>query len=141
MATLINGKAYEFTDIRVNLLGATVRGITAINYDSPRNKSNHHGSNKEPVSRTRGVEQPEGSITLEMKEVKDIENALGPDQKLTDIAPFPITVTYSPDGQQLVTDILEGVEFLNNPRDTSDGGGRITVQLNILPANIRYNVA
>jgi len=138
---LINGKAYEFTDVRLQLLGGTVRGVTAINYDSPRNKSNHHGANKKPISRTRGVEQPEGSITLEMKEVRDIENALGGDQKLADIAPFPITVTYSPDGQQLVTDILEEVEFLNNPRDTSDGGGRIVAQLNILPSNIRYNVA
>jgi len=136
---LINGKAYEFTDIKVRLLGRSVRGVTAINYHTDRSKENNYGDSKKPVSRTRGTESYDASISLEMAEVAAIEAALGQGQKLTDIPPFPITVVYSPDGQRVVTDVLYQVEFTSHRRQSSQGDGRIVLEFPLIVADIDYN--
>ena len=52
MATpLINGVNYSWSNIKFNLFGVPVVGITEINYTRKQNKENQYGAGVEPVSR------------------------------------------------------------------------------------------
>lgn len=135
--TFINGKAYEFADVRLVLFGRLVTGITAISYEDSKDVQVHHGNNGQAVSYTKGNKTCVGSITLEMIEVEAIQ-AASPDGDITNIPPFNVAVSYVPDGGTMVTHTLEGALFTKNSRDTSSGGGRIEVELPLMLANIKW---
>ena len=57
MATpLINGRAYDYAQIEVNILGVPVAGISAISYTEEQEKVNNFGAGSNPVSRGREFE-------------------------------------------------------------------------------------
>lgn len=136
---LVNGQGYSFTDIRIAMLGnLNIAGIKAVSYDTTRQKQNSHGAQGEPVERTRSQKNYTGSITLTLKEVMRIREAAGK-QSLTEIPPFPITVSYANGADPTITDILEYCEFLGNPTTSSNGDTEIPVELQLVIGGIRYN--
>ena len=55
-------------------------------------------------------------------ELEAIQRQLKPDEDITDLPAFNITVAYVPkDGFNVVTHILEGVEFTEDPREIKQG--------------------
>jgi len=97
----INGQLYSWSDIRVNLLGRQLVGITGINYkDSQDTKAD---------------------ITLEMSEVEALNLSLAPGTSIYDIPPFDVTVVYVNPEQLLVTHVLKGCVFLSQDRGGKAG--------------------
>lgn len=135
---LINGEGYTHASIVISLLGnPLVAGFKAISYDTQRDKQNSHGANGRPVERTRGRVNYSGSISLTQKEVMRIREAAN-QRSLTEIPPFSIAVGFANGVDPIVTDLLEYVEFTNNPTGSQDGDTEMVVQLNLVIGNITY---
>ncbi|MGJ1499887.1 hypothetical protein ACR79R_21415 [Sphingobacterium spiritivorum] len=132
---LINGNSYVWNHIDFPVFGTVIQGITAISYKKKQEKTNNYGRGKKPVSRGRGKEEYEASITVEMKESEWMRIAAG--GSLLDIKPFNIPVTFSGDGVNLTTHTLIACEFLEAGIETEQGSTNILVTLPLLPGDIK----
>lgn len=136
---LINGTAYSFADIDINILGAIVEGFTAISYGVRRTKTNNYGRRELPTSRSRGNKEFEGSITLEMKEVQRIMALLPAGKDLTDIAPFPIIVSFVNDDNIQVNHKLLYCEFTEQMIDSSQNDPAVYCTCPLIIGQIIYS--
>lgn len=136
---LINGIRHSWASIRVNLLGRTVTGITAIKYDDKVEKVNNYGAGNMPVSRGYGKYEASASITLHHYEIDAIQRALGIGKRIQDIPPFEITVSYLADNtDQIVTHVLRNCEFTSNKREVKTGDTVIEVELELILSHIEW---
>lgn len=136
---LINGKEYSSNDVRVEMFGARVFGVTEISYSEKEGKKNLKGFGKEPIARIDGDMDYEASLTIMLKENLNILRAIPKGKKLTDIPPFPITVAYVDESGSNVTviDKLKACQFLGNGREVKTGEG-IMVKHDLIPGGIDF---
>lgn len=134
---LINGEAYDFTKIVVNILGLPISGISAVNYTQEQTKENVFGAGVLPVARGRGEKNAGGSIDLQMNEVERLRGA-APDGGLTSIPPFDITVTYLVTGKVKVH-TLKNCEFTNDGVEASQGDTSISRSFDLVMSHVLYN--
>ena len=136
---LINGRAYDWPSIRLQLLGQTVAGVTAISYDDMQEKVNNWGAGTMPVSRGLGKYEAKGSVTLEMKELERIQAALPAGGRIQDIPPFPVVVSYVNSSNLQITHTLHGCEFMGNKREIKTGDTNIEVELELIISHISWS--
>lgn len=136
---LINGIRHSWASIKCNVLGRTVTGITAINYEDKQEKTNNYGAGIYPVSRGLGKYEATASITLHAYETEAIQRSIGVGRRIQDIAPFDIVVSYINDSDQLVTHVLRNCEFTNNKRDVKQGDTVIEVEHELIISHIEWN--
>lgn len=134
---LINGKAYEWADIRLILFGIPVAGITAISYSDKQEMENNYGAGSLPVSRGYGNVMCEASITLESNEVEAI-TAQAPNGRLQEISEFDVVVSYLPVGGLPVTHTLKMCRFMENVRDAKQGDKKIEVTIPLIVGSIKW---
>ena len=134
-----NGKEYSFADISLNLLGRDVVGLKGIKYNTTRDHQNVIGKGGRPVAMSRGQKNFEGTLTLTQSEVELIQEGLAPGKDLTDLPPFPIVVSYAPEGGVLKTDILEKCRFRGTPKGMSSDDADAPVEMELAIFNIKYN--
>jgi len=132
---LVNGVSYAWAHIGLVLFGRPVEGVTAVSYKKKREKVNNYGRGSKPVSRGRGKEEYEASVTIEMKEAEWIR--MRANGSLLDIRPFDVPVVYSGDGVALTRHTLIACEILETGIETEQGATGITVTLPLLPADIK----
>jgi len=132
---LINRRSFDFASIQLEMLGIVVSGVASIKYGVKQEKTNNYGAGTNPVSRGYGKKEYSGSIQLEMKEVERIYDALGKDKDLTDIPPFPITVSYL-NNYKVITHKLRDCEFLNDNIDAKTGDVNISQELELIVGSI-----
>lgn len=139
MATpLINGINYSWASVRLVLFGVPVTGITKIEYKVKQAKTNNYGVGTEPVSRGYGNKEYEGSIELYLDEWKAIQLA-SPNGNPTDIAPFSIQVVFGGTRTTAATDVLNMVEFLEDPMTASQGDTSLKVTIPLIIGGITHN--
>lgn len=136
---LINGIRHSWASIKINLLGRTVTGVTAINYEDKQEKVNHYGAGINPVHRGYGKYEATANITLYAYELDALQNALEPGKGIHQIAPFDIIVTYVNDSDQLVTHVLRNAEFTNNKRDVKSGDTAIECDCELIISHIEWS--
>lgn len=132
---LINGVAYAWANVTVNIFGVPIIGITQINYKKKRNKTNNYGANSKPVSRGYGNYEYEGSIELYQEELKKII-AASPNRDPLDIPPFDINVTFGGNGVLPTVDKLLAVEFTEEGLAASQGDTSLKITLPLVIADI-----
>ena len=103
-------------DVTLIMLGRIVDGFRGFKYKVSKTKANIHGRGKEPIARSKGRKEYEGSIKLLFREVMALEKAAlsqgGTD--LTDLQPFDITIVYADGNTDIpTTHILTNVEILD----------------------------
>jgi hypothetical protein len=135
---LINGRAYDYTQITCLIAGVPVAGIQSINYVTEQPKVNNFGVGNQPISRGRGPKDPSGSLELDMNEVEAIRDA-APNGDLTEIAPFTITIVFG-NLQRPVVHRLRNVEFSNDGVETSQGDTNITRSFDIVMSDVKYRL-
>ena len=117
---LINGVRQGWGDIEFTVLGRQVTGITEISIGSKQDKGNEMGQGREPVHRSRGAKSYEGSMKMYKYEVDAILALLPEGLDLLDIAPFTISVIYTPLGDDILRKIIipmtEFMEMKHNPK-------------------------
>lgn len=140
MATpLINGEAYSWSQIILNLLGNPIVGITSISYSDEQEMEDNYGAGKFPVNRGLGNITTEASITLYMAEIEALQDAV-PSGRLQDIPEFDIVVSWIPnDASRAKTHILKNCRFMNNGREVEQGATSITTELNLKISHIDWN--
>ena len=131
MSFLVNGRSYDFGSLKLGFLGNTnVAGFRGISYGEGRTKSNVLGAQSRPVERTHGAIEPTASLTLTVKEVRNIIAANG-NRPLHTIPAFPITASYANGSDPVVTDVIQQAEFteMNIELNQGDDGSEVTLPL------------
>lgn len=135
---LINGKAYSWSSVTVQIFGSEIKGISAINYKESQKKENQYGIGSQPTSRMHGNVEYTGSITFEMKEIERIRDAIqSPKKSLLSIPMFPVTVTFE-DNYKVVTHVLQNCEFTEDGNDLKNNEAA-NMTIPIIFAGIDYN--
>jgi len=132
---LINGVSYSWSTINFNLFGVPVKGITNIEYNTKQEKTNNYGAGQEPVSRGYGRKTYEGSIEIYLDEWKKVI-AAAPNRDPLAIGWFTIPVTYGNSLADATTDVLEAVEFLENPFNAKEGDTKLLVKIPLIIGKI-----
>lgn len=136
MIPLINGRAYDYTQILVKILGAPVASVSAITYTEEQTKENNFGAGSRPVSRGQGAINASGSITMSMNDVEAIRDA-SIDGSLLKIQPFDIQVSYL-NAQKVVTHILKNCEFLDDGTEASQDDKDIKRSFGLVISHVKY---
>lgn len=136
MIPLINGRAYDFTQIIVKVLGAPMVSTSAINYDEEQTKENNFGAGTRPVSRGHGAINANGSITLSMNDIEALRD-VAPDGSLLKIEPFDIVVSFL-NRQKVVTHVLKNCEFTNDGVGGSQDDKDLKKSFNLVMSHVKY---
>lgn len=136
MVSLINGKAYDYTQIIVQILGAPVPSVSAISYSEEQSKENNFGAGSRPVSRGRGAKNASGSITISMNDIEAIRDVVA-GGSLLDIEPFDIVVTFM-NLQKVVTHTLKNCEFINDGMEAAVDDKDIKKSFDLVLSHINY---
>jgi hypothetical protein len=135
---LINGVEYgDFAQIRLNVLGREVVGITAISYSDEEDMKDNYGQGKYVVSRSTGQVKCEASITLLVSEVEALQVA-SPTGRIQDIPTFDIPVSYVNFEDVLVTHVIHNCRFKKNSRSAKTGDMGQEVELPLLVSHISW---
>jgi len=134
---LVNGTAYSWSQITLNILGVPVAGVSAISYNEEQEMTDNYGAGNRPVSRGYGRITTEGSVTLHMEEVEAIQAAVSTG-RLQDIPEFDVVVAYLPEGGTIVTHTLKNVRFKNNGREISEGDMVVSVEIPMQISHINW---
>ncbi len=113
---LINGREYEYGDIKVSVLGLTLTGLRGIKYKKSQSKEaiGGQGNNKKAIQR--GEKEYDGSLMM-LKSDYDLLDAAAIAAGYEDIVDVPgnlihITTVYQKTNDTaLTTDLLVNVEF------------------------------
>lgn len=134
---LINGIAYTFSQIRLNLLGREVIGIVSIDYSDKQEMQDNYGVGNYPVSRGVGKIMCEASITLEAAEVEALQKAVL-SGRIQDIPEFDVPISYQDSDEVLTTHVLHNCRFKENKRGAKSGDMTIEVELPLQVSHISW---
>ncbi len=132
---LVNGVQYSWGSIKLVLFGSPVVGLTKIDYKTTQKKDNLYGFGRQPIGRGYGNFEYTGNLELYLDEWKKICQA-APGGDPLQIPRFNITVLYGDNGVTPFTDVLENVEFLENPLTSSQGDTSIKISIPLIIAGI-----
>jgi hypothetical protein len=133
---LINGKAYSWASVTVQLAGAVLVGITAIMYDDGTEKENGYGAGQMPIDRGEGNYKADASITIRAAEDEALI-AKSPTGRLQDLGVFDIIVQYLV-GTVKKKHIIRNCEFLGNKRDLKQGDKIIDVEHALIVSHVEW---
>ena len=125
-------------DVTMTMHGRIVDGFRGFKYKVSKTKANIHGRGKDPIARSKGRKEYEGSIKLLFREVMALEKGAiqqGGDD-LTDIDPFDITLVYA-EGDLISTHILNNVEVTEYELSMEQGDDFMEVELPISVGGIK----
>lgn len=133
---LVNGRAYDYTQIRFNVLGVNIAGVKAITYIEEQPKENNFGTGTKPVSRGHGAINANASVELSMNDVEALRD-VAPEGKLLKIPAFDIPVIFeNPQGVQ--THILKNFEFLDDGVEGSQGDTDLSRTFGAVISEVKY---
>lgn len=134
----INGEAYAWVDITVNIGGTIIAGITSIEYSEDAEVTNNYGAGRKPVSQSVGKSEFTASMTIDRAEYNALLRS-APGNSLIKIPRFDVIVSYLPEGSAPTTDIIKGCRFKNNKGGGSEGDSTVMVDLELVPSDIEFN--
>lgn len=134
---LINGVNYSWSNVKLNLFGVIVNGITEISYGRKQKKENNYGVGVDAVSRGYGNVENEGKITIYLDEWKRII-AAAPNKDPLSIKPFDIQVLFGGSSVQFSQDTLRACEFMNDPMDAKQGDSKLMVTIDLVIGLIEH---
>ena len=133
------GKLIGWNSVTVNMMGRDVEGITAVSYGDSVEKENAYGAGKFPIGRGDGNYAATASLTLKKEEVIAIQRSLPSGKRLTDIAPFDITVEYDYGGMKY-RDRIRNCEFTGREVDVAQNDKTIDTEFELIVSHIDWNV-
>ena len=135
---LVNGVAYDWSNIICSILGRPVIGITNITYASTQDMENNYGAGCFPITRGYGNVVATASITLTIEEVENLQT-IAPDGMLQNIPEFDIIVMYMSNLTNPKTHIIKNCRFTTNQRTMNQNDMNSVVEITLLPTHIVFN--
>jgi len=138
MVPLINGRAYDFSQIQALISGVPIASISSIEYSEDQKKENNFGSGDRPVSRGHGAIEAKAKITMSMNDVEALRKTV-PTGSLLKIPAFDITVVYlHPTSANVVTHTLKNCEFTSDGVSGSQGDTDLKRDFDLICSHITY---
>lgn len=136
-----NSDEYGFIDLQVVMLGRPIISLRGLRYKSSQDKGNVHGAGKEPIARTRGQKNYDGTLRVLLSEIRALLQSLGNGKDILSIRPFDIVASYAPEaGGVISTDLLQYVEFTECEIDVNNADQFIEVALPLVIGRIKPNI-
>jgi hypothetical protein len=134
---LINGINYSWANVKLNLFGVPVIGITEIEYSRKMKKENNYGFGQDAISRGYGNIENEGTISIYWEEWRKII-AAAPSFDPMYIKPFDIQVLFGQSGLNFAQDTLRSCEFAEDPFSVKQGDTKFIIRLPIIIGLIEH---
>ena len=136
MTPLINGTAYDFAQIIVNILGVPVASVSSIEYEETQEKTNNYGAGNRPVSRGSGAIECSATIEMSMNDIEAIRTS-ALDGSLLKVPAFDITVFFG-NPQSPQTHVLKNCEFTNDGISGSQGDTDLKKSFELTLSHIKW---
>ena len=133
---LINGRAYDFTQIQAVVLGVPLPSISSITYLEEQEKENNFGVGNRPVSRGHGAINANGSVDISMNDIEALRDA-APNGSLVQIPSFDIVVVYG-NPQKPTTHILKNCEFLDDGVEATQGDKDLKRTFGLVISHVKF---
>lgn len=133
---LVNGQAFDYTQIIVSILGVPIVSVSSISYTEEQEKVNNMGTGNRPVSRGRGAIDASGSVEISMNDIEAIRD-VAPSGSLLLIPAFDIVVVFG-NPQNVQTHVLKNCEFTNDGVETTQGDTDIKRTFDLVISDIQY---
>ncbi len=134
--SLINGRAFDYSQIIVNILGVPIVSVSSISYTEEQEKVNNFGTGNRPVSRGQAAIDASGSIEISMNDVEAIRD-VAPSGSLLLIPAFDIVIIFG-NPQSVQTHVLKNCEFTNDGVETTQGDTDIKRSFDLVISDIQY---
>lgn len=118
----INGKTYDWEDVRIVLPSGETVGVVEINYEDGRDVEMRYGKGAVPRGVGRKNYEASGNLTMDADEFERLKLAMAGSIYNT---PVPITVCYGEDLKETVTDVLPLCWFVKNAASAKQGEANV----------------
>lgn len=118
---MINGKSFDWQDIKIDTPWGIDIAIKAISYSSSVPSEAVFSRGNTPRAYGQGNLEQEASMDLDHTEFLKLSVYAATQGGFSRIAPFPVTVRYANDDQLPQVDILDGVKLTDIEADSSQG--------------------
>jgi len=139
---LINGHQHAWADIRVNILGRTLTGITGIDYDDDDDSEFYPGAGKHAVAFGTGNAKPTCKLKIYKYELDALIKAAKAKgfKRLQDLDFFDIPVSYleTKDAEE-VTDIIRNCKVKKINKSGKQGDTKLECELELLISHIDFD--
>ena len=135
-AVLVNGRAYDHSQITVVYLGVPLVSVTSIDYGEDQEKGFNMGMGNRPVSYGQAGIEASGSIELSMNDIEAIRD-VAPNGSLVQIPLSDMVIVFA-NPQKPVTHIIKNVTFTSDRPSSSQGDTDIKLTLDFLASNIKW---
>lgn len=136
---MVNGIRHSWSQVRINVMGRTVTGISEITYEDETEMEDIIGQGGMPTHRGEGNYTAKCGLKLYNYEVDAILRSGGIGSRLQDIPPFDITVVYLPKGQDgLITHTIRNVQIMGNSRSAKAGDKMLEVSMKTICSHIEW---
>lgn len=138
---MINGKVFDWEDIKISAPWGIDIEILAINYKSTRTAVAAYGRGNAPRGYGRQNLEQDGSVEMDARSFLKLSAYAATQGGILRIKPFVITASFANDDQISQTDILDGVVFEEISAEATQGDeevGKKTLNIKIFNP-IKYN--
>lgn len=135
-APLINGRAFDYSQIIINILGVPIVSVSSITYLEEQEKVNNMGTGNRPVSRGHATIDASGSLEISMNDIEALRD-VAPNGSLLFIPAFDIVVVFG-NVQNPQTHVLKNCEFLNDGVETTVGDTDVKRTFDLVISHIQY---
>lgn len=133
---LVNGRAYDFTQIQAVVLGVPLPSISSITYLEEQEKENNFGVGNRPVSRGQGAINANGTFDISMNDIEALRDA-APNGSLVQIPAFDIVVVFG-NPQKPTTHVLKNVEFLDDGVEGATGDKDLKRSFAVVMSHVKF---
>lgn len=125
----LNG--YSYADCKATLNGVELPGITSFDFKKSKQKFNNKGLGANPTSRSRGANEYEGSIEMDV-DTQNIASSLSPTNLLVDVPAsiFVLSLEKEDGGKEVIT--LVFFEFMGDAVAGSVGDENIVGSIDVI---------
>jgi hypothetical protein len=134
--TLINGRAYDATQVQVVYLGVELPSVSSLDYGEEQDKAFNYGTGNRPVSHGQGPISASGSIELSMNDVEAIRDA-APNGSMVQIPINDMVIVFG-NPQSPQTHVIKNLGWTSDTPSIPQGETDIKVTLDFVASHIKW---
>lgn len=136
MSLKVNGKAYDWGDVNLQLPGVTIE-VQEISYDDELEKEPVYGKGSKPRGYGRGNYKASGKLTLLRDDYDTLIDYCKQQGKAFFALEVPkIIVSYANEGERTRQDILNKVSFSKRSNKAAQGDKNLKVDIDLMIAGV-----
>ncbi len=127
-----------WNNIKVNILGRDLEGITEVEYSDEKNFTPEYGAGDSPVGMSTGNYSAKASISLYWEEVRALLESLPKGSRIQDVPAFDVIVEYE-FNNEVIKDVINACHFKNNGVALKQGDGKVITKIELPCMDITWN--